>query len=46
MYTVEKYRATRYWAVYDPLGNLVVVTLYKKGAQAVVNLLNERGITT
>lgn len=29
----------RYWAVYDPDGTLVVVTVYKKGAQEVVRRL-------
>jgi hypothetical protein len=32
--TVERYRKTRFWAVYDA-GELVCVTVYKKGANAV-----------
>jgi hypothetical protein len=32
--TVERYRKTRFWAVYDR-GELVCVTVYKKGANAV-----------
>ncbi len=34
MFTVERYRKTRFWAVYDA-GELVCVTVYKKGANAV-----------
>lgn len=34
MITVERYRKTRFWAVYDA-GELVCVTVYKKGANAV-----------
>ena len=40
MYTFKKYSA-RSWAVYDPAGQLVCVTVYKKGAQAAADLLNE-----
>ncbi len=32
--TVERYRTTRYWAVYES-GELVCVTVYKKGALSV-----------
>jgi hypothetical protein len=32
--TVERYRKTRFWAVYDA-GELVCVTVYKKGGNAV-----------
>jgi hypothetical protein len=39
MYTVQKYGA-RYFAVYDPAGELVCVTLYKKGAVEVVRRLS------
>ncbi len=42
IYTVERYRATRFWALYDPAGCLVVVAVYKKGAEAVAKLLGER----
>jgi len=34
VFTVERYRKTRFWAVYDA-GELVCVTVYKKGANAV-----------
>lgn len=34
MVTVERYRQTRFWAVYEA-GELVCVTVYKKGANAV-----------
>ncbi len=34
MYTVERYRAGRFWALYDGR-ELVCVTVYKKGANAV-----------
>ena len=34
MYTVERYRDSRFWALYDG-GELVCVTVYKKGANAV-----------
>jgi hypothetical protein len=39
MYTVKKY-GIRYYAVYDPAGELVCVTLYKKGAVEVVRRLS------
>ncbi len=31
----------RYWAVYDAQGVLICVTVYKKGAEAVVRRLQE-----
>ncbi len=34
MLTVERYRRTRFWAVYE-CGELLCVTVYKKGASAV-----------
>lgn len=40
MITVERYRTTRFWAVYDA-GELVCVTVYKKGASAVKKRLDE-----
>ena len=40
MYTFKKY-SDRSWAVYDPTGQLVCVTVYKKGAQTAADLLNE-----
>lgn len=40
MYSIQKYN--RYWAVYKDT-ELIVVTVYKKGAQRIVELLTERG---
>lgn len=37
---LEKY-GTRYWAVYDEDGRLVVVCLYKKGGAEVIRRLTE-----
>jgi hypothetical protein len=34
VYTVERYRDSRFWALYDG-DELVCVTVYKKGANAV-----------
>ena len=39
MFTVVKY-GSRYWAVLAPTGELVCVTLYRKGAQEVVKRLS------
>lgn len=39
MITIERYRKTRFWAVYDA-GELVCVTVYKKGAHAVKHRLD------
>lgn len=44
MFTVERYRKTRFWAVYEA-GDLLCVTVYKKGAHAVKERL-ERGLTS
>lgn len=41
MITVTRYRQTRFWAVYDA-GELVCVTVYKKGANAVKGRLEDR----
>ncbi len=38
MFTIKKY-GRRAWAVYDHAGKLIVVTMYKKGAEEVVKLL-------
>ncbi len=38
MFRIERYRGGRYWALYDGQ-ELVVVTLYKRGAQAVLQRL-------
>lgn len=40
MITIERYRKTRFWAVYDA-GELVCVTVYKKGAKAVKERLDK-----
>ncbi len=36
---VERYRKTRYWAVYEETGELLCVTVYRKGAAAVADRL-------
>ncbi len=38
---VTKYRDSRFFAVYDTAGELVVVTVYKRGAQEVVRRLTQ-----
>jgi len=38
---VTKYRDSRFFAVYDAQGELVVVTVYKRGAQEIVRRLTE-----
>jgi hypothetical protein len=39
-YTIERYRAyERHWALYDPNGELVCLTVYKQGAEEVVRRL-------
>jgi hypothetical protein len=38
--TVERWKDGRSWAVYDERGDLVVVTLYKRGAAEVVRRLS------
>ena len=40
MYTYQKY-GFRNWAVYDPAGELVCVTVYKCGAAETARRLNE-----
>jgi hypothetical protein len=41
MYVVEKYKRTRSWAViHMPTEKLICVTVYKKGARSVADLLN------
>jgi hypothetical protein len=42
VYTVERYRDSRFWALYDG-GDLVCVTVYKKGANAVKERLERLG---
>ena len=41
MYTVERYRKTRFWAVYEA-GELVCVTVYKRGANVVKERLERQ----
>jgi len=41
MLTVERYRRTRFWGLYEA-GQLLCVTVYKKGAEAVKSRI-ERG---
>jgi hypothetical protein len=36
---IERYRGGRYWAVYTDEGQLVCLTVYKKGAEEVVKRL-------
>jgi hypothetical protein len=43
MVSVERYRKTRFWAVYE-YGELLCVTVYKKGANAVKSRLEEARI--
>ena len=35
MLTIEKYKGTRFWAVFRD-GELLAVTVYKRGAEAIV----------
>jgi hypothetical protein len=37
---MERYKAGRNWAVYDDAGKLVVITVYKRGAQEVMRRLS------
>jgi hypothetical protein len=36
---VKKYKKSRFWAIYSQDGELIAVTVYKKGAEAIVALL-------
>ena len=38
MIEIRKYRQTRFWAVYVD-GELLAVTVYRKGAEAIADLL-------
>jgi YD repeat-containing protein len=42
--TLTRYKRTRFWAVYDAAGQLVCVTVYKKGARAVIARLLAAGL--
>jgi len=39
-YTVEKRERTRWWKVLDPAGELVCLTVYRRGAREVARRLN------
>lgn len=41
MFTVTKYKNGRNYAVWDPEGGLIVVTVYKVGANNVARILNK-----
>ena len=43
---IQRYKQTRFWAVYDADGALLCVCVYKKGAQAVVKRLNQQKEST
>lgn len=38
-YRIGRYKGHRYWAVVDPAGALVCLTVYKRGADEVVRRL-------
>lgn len=39
--TIEKYKSSRFWAVYDEIGLLICVAVYKKGAEEIVRRLEK-----
>jgi len=39
-YTIEKEKKSRWWKVLDPAGELVCLTVYRKGAREVVRRLS------
>lgn len=39
-YTVQKWGKSRYWQVLDPQGELVCLTVYRRGAREVVRRLS------
>ena len=41
MYHIVKYKDTRYWAVLHHNGQLLAVVVYKKGAEAIVQALEQ-----
>lgn len=41
MYYIVKYKDTRYWAVLHHNGKLLAVVVYKKGAEAIVQALEQ-----
>ena len=42
--TIARYKKGRFWAVYDAAGQLVCVTVYRRGARAVVDRLLAAGL--
>ena len=42
-YTVHKREDTRWWEVRDPAGDLVCLTVYRRGAREVVRRLSAGG---
>ena len=38
--TYHRYKKTRFWAVTEADGTLIAVTVYKKGAQAIIQRLS------
>jgi hypothetical protein len=45
MLRIERYRRTRFWGLYEA-GELLCVTVYKKGAQAVKERLERTAVPT
>jgi hypothetical protein len=45
MLRIERYRRTRFWGLYEA-GELLCVTVYKKGAQAVKERLERPAVST
>lgn len=43
MLSIERYRRTRFWGLYEA-GELLCVTVYKKGAQAVKERLERSAV--
>ena len=41
MYHIVKYKDTRYWAALHHNGKLLAVVVYKKGAEAIVQALEQ-----
>lgn len=41
MYHIVKYKETRYWAVLHHNGKLLAVVVHKKGAEAIVQALEQ-----
>ena len=41
MYRIAKWKFSRFWAVFDPAGELVCLCVYKKGANKVAEKLGK-----